>query len=147
MDAFRPVKVENYEFYSTGLNEYEPSLVYIKDDIDIDGRVYFVKNMFYSKLKEWMDSNLNIVGNDRITVDKNSGGVVINAHVEDLEYSIREINRKIEELREEIEEKKKCGGRIYNLMDRIGEINNGTICSDEYLLSLGPNRRKYSYIE
>ena len=93
MNAFRPVKVENYEFYSTGLNEYEPSLVYIKDDIDIDGRVYFVKNMFYSKLKEWMDSNLNIVGNDRITVDKNSGGVVINAHVEDLEYSIAEINR------------------------------------------------------
>ena len=131
MDAFRPVKVENYEFYSTGLNEYEPSLVYIKDDIDIDGRVYFVKNMFYSKLKEWMDSNLNIVGNDRITVDKNSGGVVINAHVEDLEYSIGEINRKIEELRGEIEEKKKRGGRIYNLMNRIGEINNGTICSDE----------------
>lgn len=147
MDAFRPVKVENYEFYSTGLNEYEPSLVYIKDDIDIDGRVYFVKNMFYSKLKEWMDSNLNIVGNDRITVDKNSGGVVINAYVEDLEYSIREINRKIEELRGEIEKKKKCGGRIYNLMDRIGEINNGTICSDEYLLSLGSNCRKYSYVE
>lgn len=146
MDAFRPVKVENYEFYSTGLNEYEPSLVYIKDDIDIDGRVYFVKNMFYSKLKEWMDSNLNIVGNDRITVDKNSGGVAINAHVEDLEYSIAEINRQIEELRREIEEKKRCG-RIYNLMDRIGEINNGTICSDEQLLSLGPNRRKYSYVE
>lgn len=146
MDAFRPVKVENYEFYSTGLNEYEPSLVYIKDDIDIDGRVYFVKNMFYSKLKEWMDSNLNIVGNDRITVDKNSGGVVINAHVEDLEYSIGEINRKIEELRGEIEEKKKRGGRIYNLMNRIGEINNGTICSDEQLLSLGPDRRKYSYV-
>lgn len=141
MDAFRPVKVENYEFYSTGLNEYEPSLVYIKDDTDIDGRIYFVKNMFYSKLKEWMDSNLNIVGNDRITVDKNSGEVVINAHVEDLEYSIEEINRKIEELRRKIEEKKKCGGRIYNLMDRIGEINN-----DKQLLSLGSDRRKYNYI-
>lgn len=146
MDAFRPVKVENYEFYSTGLDEYEPLLIYIKDGIDGDGRVYFVKNMFYGKLGEWINNNLNIVGNNRITVDRNFGEVIINAHVEDLEYSIGEINRKIEELRGEIEEKKRCGGRIYNLMGRIGEINNGTICSDEQLLSLGPNRRKYSYV-
>lgn len=141
MDAFRPVKVENYEFYSTGLDEYEPLLVYIKDDIDGDGRVYFVKNMFYSKLKEWIDNNLIIEGRGRAFIDRSYGRTVIDVNTQDLENSIAELSAEVQQLRSCLEEKKKCSNRIYNLMDRIGEINN-----DKQLLSLGPDRRKYSYV-
>ena len=48
MAIFQPVKIENYQFPNSGLNEYEPILVYTKSDIE-DGRVYFVENMFYTR--------------------------------------------------------------------------------------------------
>lgn len=32
MEVFKPIKVENYQFVKNGLNQYEPVLVYFKDD-------------------------------------------------------------------------------------------------------------------
>lgn len=32
MEVFKPIKVENYQFMKNGLNQYEPVLVYFKDD-------------------------------------------------------------------------------------------------------------------
>lgn len=43
MEVFKPIKVENYQFMKNGLNQYEPVLVYFKDDEE-EGKVYFVKN-------------------------------------------------------------------------------------------------------
>lgn len=143
MDVFRPVKVENYEFYNTGLDEYEPLLVYIKDDIDGDGRVYFVKNWFYSKLKEWIDNNLIIEGRGRAFIDRSYGKIAINVDTQDLENSIAELSAEVQQLRSCLEEKKKKkSSNIYNLMDRIGEINHG---GDKRLLSIYDNRRKFDY--
>ena len=41
MEVFKPIKVENYQFMKNGLNQYEPVLVYFKDDEE-EGKVYFV---------------------------------------------------------------------------------------------------------
>ncbi len=51
MEVFKPIKVENYQFMKNGLNQYEPVLVYFKDDEE-EGKVYFVKNKFDEKLEE-----------------------------------------------------------------------------------------------
>lgn len=40
MEVFKPIKVENYQFVKNGLNQYEPVLVYFKDD----DKVYLFKN-------------------------------------------------------------------------------------------------------
>lgn len=140
MAIFQSVKIENYQFPNSGLNEYEPILVYTKSDIE-DGRVYFVENMFYNKLKEWIDNNLIIEGRGRAFIDRSYGKIAIDVDTQDLENSIAELSAEVQQLRSCLEEKKKCSNRIYNLMDRIGEINN-----DKQLLSLGPDRRKYSYV-
>lgn len=63
MEVFKPIKVENYQFMKNGLNQYEPVLVYFKDD-------YFVKNKFDDKLEEWMEENLKVEGRSRVIVDK-----------------------------------------------------------------------------
>lgn len=42
MEVFKPIKVENYQFVKNGLNQYEPVLVYFKDDDEEEGKVYFV---------------------------------------------------------------------------------------------------------
>lgn len=140
MEVFRPIKVENYHFIDSGLDQYEPLLLYIKDDVE-EGKVYFVKNIFYDKLKEWIDNNLIIEGRGRAFIDRSYGKIVINVGTQDLENSIAELSAEVQQLRSCLEEKKKCSNRIYNLMDRIGEINN-----DKQLLSLGSDRRKYNYI-
>ena len=41
MEVFKPIKVKNYQFMKNGLNQYEPVLVYFKDDEE-EGKVYFV---------------------------------------------------------------------------------------------------------
>lgn len=64
MEVFKPIKVENYQFMKNGLNQYEPVLVYFKDD-EGEGKVYFVKN----KLEEWMEENLKVEGRSRVIVD------------------------------------------------------------------------------
>lgn len=69
MEVFKPIKVENYQFMKNGLNQYEPVLVYFKDDEE-EGKVYFVKNKFDDKLEEWMEENLKVEGRSRIIVDK-----------------------------------------------------------------------------
>lgn len=140
MEVFRPIKVENYHFIDSGLDQYEPLLLYIKDDVE-EGKVYFVKNIFYDKLKEWIDNNLIIEGRGRAFIDRSYGKIVINVDTQDLENSIAELSAEVQQLRSCLEEKKKCSNLIYNLMDRIGEINN-----DKQLLSLGSDRRKYNYI-
>lgn len=140
MEVFRPIKVENYHFIDSGLDQYEPLLLYIKDDVE-EGKVYFVKNIFYDKLKKWIDNNLIIEGRGRAFIDRSYGKIVINVDTQDLENSIAELSAEVQQLRSCLEEKKKCSNRIYNLMDRIGEINN-----DKQLLSLGSDRRKYNYI-
>lgn len=53
MEVFKPIKVENYHFMDSGLDQYEPLLLYIKDDVE-EGKVYFVKNKFDDKLREWI---------------------------------------------------------------------------------------------
>lgn len=42
MQIFQPVKVENYQFMDSELDQCEPLLVYTKDDEE-DDKVYFVK--------------------------------------------------------------------------------------------------------
>ena len=140
MEVFKPIKVENYQFMDSGLDQYEPLLLYIKDDVE-EGKVYFVKNMFYDKLKEQIDNNLIIEGRGRAFIDRSYGKIVIDVDIQDLENSIAELSAEVQQLRSCLEEKKKCSNRIYNLMNRIGEINN-----DKQLLSLGSDRRKYNYI-
>ena len=57
MEVFKPIKVEDYQFMDSGLDQYEPLLLYIKDDVE-EGKVYFVKNKFDSKLRElFIESN------------------------------------------------------------------------------------------
>ena len=123
MEVFKPIKVENYQFMDSGLNQYEPLLLYIRDDVE-EGKVYFVKNKFDSKLREWVDNNLIIEGRGRAFIDRSYGKIVINVDTQDLENSIAELSAEVKQLRSCLEEKKKCSDRIYNLMDRIGEINN-----------------------
>lgn len=53
MEVFKPIKVENYQFVKNGLNQYEPVLVYFKDD---------------DKLEEWMEENLKVEGRSRVIV-------------------------------------------------------------------------------
>ena len=142
MAIFQPVKIENYQFPNSGLNEYEPILVYTKSDIE-DGRVYFVENMFYNKLKEWIDNNLIIEGRGRAFIDRSYGKIAISVDTQDLENSIAELSAEVQQLRSCLEEKKKKkSSNIYNLMDRIGEINHG---GEKRILSIYDNRRKFDY--
>ena len=122
MEVFKPIKVENYHFMDSGLDQYEPLLLYIRDD----GKVYFVKNKFDSKLREWVEENLNIQGRNRIIVNRCYGEVNIDVFIQDLEDSIDRLNREVEQLRSQLEERKeKKNSSIYNLIERIGEINDG----------------------
>lgn len=125
MEVFKPIKVENYHFMDSGLDQYEPLLLYIRDDVE-EGRVYFVKNKFDDKLREWVEENLRIYGKDRIIVNRSYGEVNIDVFTQDLEDSIDRLNREVEQLRNQLEErKKKKNSSIYNLIERIGEINDG----------------------
>lgn len=139
MAIFQPVRVENYQFSNSGLDEYEPVLVYLRDDIE-NGRAYFVENMFYNKLKEWLDDNLVIEGRGRVFIDRSYGKIGIGVDIQDLENSIAELSAEVQELKEKM--KKKKDRNIYNLMERIGEINHG---GDKRLLSIYDNRRKFDY--
>lgn len=56
MEVFKPIKVENYQFMNSGLDQYEPLLLYIKDDVE-EGKVYLVKNKFDDKLREWQEQD------------------------------------------------------------------------------------------
>lgn len=127
MEVFKPIKVENYQFMDSGLNQYEPLLLYIRDDVE-EGKVYFVKNKFDSKLREWVEENLRIQGRNRITVNRGYGEVNIDVFTQDLEDSIDRLNREVQELRNQLEErKKKKDSSIYNLIERVEEINNGRL--------------------
>ena len=125
MEVFKPIKVENYQFMDSGLDQYEPLLLYIKDDVE-EGKVYFVKNKFDDKLREWVEENLRIYGKDRVVIDRSYGQINIGIITQDLEDSIDRLNREVQELRNQLEErKKKKSSSIYNLIERIGEINDG----------------------
>ena len=125
MEVFKPIKVENYQFMNSGLDQYEPLLLYIKDDVEED-KIYFVKNMFYRKLKEWLEENLRIQGKDRVIVNRSYERVDIDIFTQDLEDSIDRLNREVEELRSQLEERKKRkSSSIYNLIERVEEINHG----------------------
>lgn len=141
MEVFKPIKVENYQFMNSGLDQYEPLLLYIKDDVE-EGKVYFVKNKFDDKLKEWIDNNLIIEGRGRAFIDRSYGKIAIDVDTQDLENSIAELSAEILELRSCLEEKKKKGSNIYNLMERVGEINHG---GEKRILSIYNNRRKFDY--
>ena len=126
----------------SGLDQYEPLLLYIRDDVE-EGKVYFVKNMFYDKLKEQIDNNLIIEGRGRAFIDRSYGKIVIDVDIQDLENSIAELSAEVQQLRSCLEEKKKKkSSNIYNLMDRIGEINHG---GEKRILSIYDNRRKFDY--
>lgn len=142
MEVFKPIKVENYHFMDSGLDQYEPLLLYIRDDVE-EGKVYFVKNKFDDKLKEWLDDNLIIEGRGRTFIDRSYGKIAIDVDTQDLENSIAELSAEVQQLRFCLEEKKKKSSNIYNLMDKIGEINHG----DKQLLSIYDNRRKFDYIQ
>lgn len=124
MEVFKPIKVENYQFMESGLDQYEPLLLYIRDDVE-EGKVYFVKNKFDSKLREWVEENLNIQGRNRIIVNRSYGEVNIDVFTQDLEDSIDRLHGEVEELKNRLEKKKES--RIYNLMERVGEINSGRL--------------------
>lgn len=127
MEVFKPIKVENYHFMNSGLDQYEPLLLYIKDDVE-EGKVYFVKNKFDDKLREWVEENLNIQGRNRIIVNRCYGEVNIDVFIQDLEDSIDRLNREVQELKNQLEERKKRkSSSIYNLIERVEEINNGGI--------------------
>ena len=127
MEVFKPIKVENYQFMDSGLGQYEPLLLYIKDDVE-EGRVYFVKNKFDDKLREWVEENLNIQGRNRIIVNRSYGEVNIDVFIQDLEDSIDKLNVEVQELKTQLEERKKRkDSSIYNLIERVEEINNGGI--------------------
>lgn len=123
MSVFQPVKVENYEFISSGLNEYEPLLPYIKNDEE-DGKIYLVKNQFDNKWRQQMDMNLNIQGQGRIMVNKSSGEIGIDVAVDDLENRIEKLEEGFRKLESKIEEESQ-EGEFYDLMGRIREINRG----------------------
>lgn len=121
------IKVENYQFINSGLDQYEPLLLYIKDDIE-EGKVYLVKNKFDSKLREWVEENLNIQGRNRIMVNRGYGEVNIDVFTQDLEDSIDRLNGEVQELRSQLEERKKRkSSSIYNLIERVEEINHGGV--------------------
>ena len=141
MEVFKPIKVENYHFIDSGLDQYEPLLLYIKDDVE-EGRVYFVKNKFDDKLREWVDNNLIIEGRGRAFIDRGYGKIAINVDSQDLENSIAELSAEVQQLRSCLEEKKKKSRNIYNLMERIGEINHD---GEKRILSIYDNRRKFDY--
>lgn len=125
MEVFKPIKVENYHFIDSGLDQYEPLLLYIRDDVE-EGRVYFVKNKFDDKLREWVEENLRIYGKDRVVIDRSYGQINIGIITQDLEDSIDRLNREVQELRNQLEErKKKKSSSIYNLIERVEEINHG----------------------
>lgn len=125
MEVFKPIKVENYQFMNSGLDQYEPLLLYIKDDVE-EGKVYLVKNKFDDKLREWIEENLNIQSRNRIIVNRGYGEVNIDVFTQDLEDSIDRLNREVEQLRSQLEERKeKKSSSIYNLIEKIGEINDG----------------------
>ena len=127
MEVFKPIKVENYQFMDSGLDQYEPLLLYIKDDVE-EGKVYFVKNKFDDKLREWVEENLNIQGRNRIIVNRGCGEVNIDVFTQDLEDSIDKLNGEVQELKTQLEERKKRkGSSIYNLIERVEEINNGGV--------------------
>lgn len=126
MEVFKPIKVENYQFMKNRLNQYEPVLVYFKDDEE-EGKVYFVKNKFDDKLEEWMEENLKVEGRSRVIVDKYHNRISIDVFTQDLEDSITDLEKRIEKLEEgfrEIELKNRDkNGEIYDLVGRIREIN------------------------
>ena len=125
MEVFKQIKVENYHFMDSGLDQYEPLLLYIRDDVE-EGRVYFVKNKFDDKLREWVEENLRIYGKDRVVIDRSYGQINIGIITQDLEDSIDRLNREVQELRNQLEErKKKKSSSIYNLIERVEEINHG----------------------
>ena len=125
MEVFKPIKVENYHFMDSGLDQYEPLLLYIRDDVE-EGKVYLVKNKFDDKLREWIEENLNIQGRNRIIVNRGCGEVNIDVFTQDLEDSIDKLNGEVQELKIQLEERKKRkGSSIYNLIERVEEINNG----------------------
>ena len=125
MEVFKPIKVENYQFMDSGLDQYEPLLLYIRDDVE-EGKVYFVKNKFDDKLREWVEENLRIYGKDRAVIDRSYGQINIGIITQDLEDSINRLNREVQELRNQLEErKKKKSSSIYNLIEKVEEINNG----------------------
>lgn len=127
MEVFKPIKVENYHFMDSGLDQYEPLLLYIKDDVE-EGKVYFVKNKFDDKLREWVEENLRIYGKDRIVIDRSYGQINIGIITQDLEDSIDRLNREVQELKNQLEERKKRkSSSIYNLIERVEEINNGRL--------------------
>lgn len=124
MEVFKPIKVENYHFIDSGLDQYEPLLLYIKDDVE-EGKVYFVKNKFDDKLREWVDNNLRIQGRNRVVIDRSYEQINIGIITQDLEDSIDRLNREVQELRNQLEErKKKKSSSIYNLIERVEEINH-----------------------
>lgn len=135
------IKVENYQFMDSGLDQYEPLLLYIRDDVE-EGKVYFVKNKFDDKLREWVDNNLIIEGRGRAFIDRSYGKIAINVDTQDLENSIAELSAEVQQLRSCLEEKKKKSRNIYNLMERIGEINHD---GEKRILSIYDNRRKFDY--
>lgn len=141
MEVFKPIKVENYHFMDSGLDQYEPLLLYIRDDVE-EGKVYFVKNKFDDKLREWVDNNLIIEGRGRAFIDRSYGKIAINVDTQDLENSITELSAEVQQLRSCLEEKKKKSRNIYNLMERIGEINHD---GEKRILSIYDNRRKFDY--
>lgn len=127
MEVFKPIKIENYHFMDSGLDQYEPLLLYIKDDVE-EGKVYFVKNKFDDKLREWVEENLRIYGKDRVVIDRSYGQINIGIITQDLEDSMDRLNREVQELKNQLEERKKRkSSSIYNLIERVEEINNGGI--------------------
>lgn len=125
MEVFKPIKVENYHFMDSGLDQYEPLLLYIRDDVE-EGRVYFVKNKFDDKLREWVEENLRIYGKDRVVIDRSYGQINIGIITQDLEDSIDRLHGEVEQLRSQLEERKKRkSSSIYNLIERVEEINDG----------------------
>lgn len=127
MEVFKPIKVENYQFMDSRLDQYEPLLLYIKDDVE-EGKVYFVKNKFDDKLREWVEQNLRIYGKNRVMINRGYGEVNIDVFTQDLEDSIDRLNREVQELKNQLEERKKRkSSSIYNLIERVEEINNGRL--------------------
>lgn len=133
MEVFKPIKVENYQFVKNGLNQYEPVLVYFKDDDEEEGKVYFVKNKFDDKLEEWMEENLKVEGRSRVIVDKYHNRISIDVFTQDLEDSITDLEKRIEKLEEGFREIELKNRDKNDLVGRIREINR---TGQRYRLSL-----------
>ncbi len=68
MEVFKPIKVENYHFMDSGLDQYEPLLLYIKD-----------------------------AGWEPISIDKEGLGITdLEKRIEKLEEGFRKIELKVE---------------------------------------------------